>query len=177
MSEVPLWTRPQTFYLTPPRVHRPDNTPDHFAGFHPSWPLRSLASCSSSLSFSSLELSGTKVYEPHIRALLGAASHLCEAVLIRFDSPRLDDPPFSKHWVEDLEVHAGLVQDRLARAHHVLHCCPVLAQEVEQNAHLPLGLPGPSACLEREMFIDNLLVRIHIIIEMTLVDRPCAIGG
>jgi len=25
-------------------------------------------------------------------------------------------------------------------------------------------------------FIDNLLVRIHLIIEMILVDRPCAMG-
>ena len=30
--------------------------------------------------------------------------------------------------------------------------------------------------LEREFFIDNLLVRIHVIIEMILVDRPCAMG-
>ena len=29
---------------------------------------------------------------------------------------------------------------------------------------------------EREIFIDNLLVRIHLIIEMILVDRPCAMG-
>jgi len=29
---------------------------------------------------------------------------------------------------------------------------------------------------EREFFIDNLLVRIHLIIEMILVDRPCAMG-
>ena len=29
---------------------------------------------------------------------------------------------------------------------------------------------------EKEFFIDNLLVRIHLIIEMVLVDRPCAIG-
>ena len=29
--------------------------------------------------------------------------------------------------------------------------------------------------LEREFFIDNLLVRIHLIIETSLVDRPCAI--
>ena len=29
---------------------------------------------------------------------------------------------------------------------------------------------------EREFFIDNLLVQIHLIIEMILVDRPCAIG-
>jgi len=28
--------------------------------------------------------------------------------------------------------------------------------------------------LESEFFIDNLLVRIHLIIEMILVDRPCA---
>jgi hypothetical protein len=29
---------------------------------------------------------------------------------------------------------------------------------------------------ERELFFDNLLVRIHFIIEMTLVDRPCVMG-
>ena len=29
---------------------------------------------------------------------------------------------------------------------------------------------------EREFSIDNLLIRIHLIIEMTLVDRPCAMG-
>ena len=27
---------------------------------------------------------------------------------------------------------------------------------------------------ERDFFINNLLVRIHLIIEMILVDRPCA---
>jgi len=27
---------------------------------------------------------------------------------------------------------------------------------------------------EREFSIDNLLVRIHFIVEMILVDRPCA---
>jgi len=30
--------------------------------------------------------------------------------------------------------------------------------------------------IEREIVIDNLLVRIHLIIEMILVDRPCAMG-
>jgi hypothetical protein len=30
--------------------------------------------------------------------------------------------------------------------------------------------------IERGFFIDNLLVRIHWIIEMILVDRPCAMG-
>jgi len=29
---------------------------------------------------------------------------------------------------------------------------------------------------EREFFIDDLLVRIHLIIEMISVDRPCAMG-
>ena len=29
---------------------------------------------------------------------------------------------------------------------------------------------------EREFFIDNLLVRIYLIVKMTLVDRPCAMG-
>jgi len=30
--------------------------------------------------------------------------------------------------------------------------------------------------LERKFFIDNLLVQIHLLIEMILVDRPCAMG-
>ena len=29
---------------------------------------------------------------------------------------------------------------------------------------------------EREFFSDSLLVRIHLIIEMTSVDRPCVMG-
>jgi len=29
---------------------------------------------------------------------------------------------------------------------------------------------------QREFFIDNLMVRIHLIIVMILVDRPCAMG-
>ena len=42
-----------------------------------------------------------------------------------------------------------------------------------------IGL-APTVCefgTEREFFIDNLLDRIHFIIEMILVDRPCATGG
>ena len=34
--------------------------------------------------------------------------------------------------------------------------------------------PRPEGQRERELLIDDLLVRIHLIIEMTLVDRPCA---
>ena len=33
---------------------------------------------------------------------------------------------------------------------------------------------GSAVEREREFFYDNLLVRIHLIIEMILVDRPCA---
>ena len=36
--------------------------------------------------------------------------------------------------------------------------------------------PSRSAPSEREFFTDNLLVRIHLILEMILVDRPCATG-
>jgi hypothetical protein len=36
-----------------------------------------------------------------------------------------------------------------------------------------ISLMGPLS-REGELFIDNLLVRIHLIIEMILVDRPCA---
>jgi hypothetical protein len=32
------------------------------------------------------------------------------------------------------------------------------------------------ACRERVCLIHSLLVRIHLLIEMTLVDRPCAMG-
>ena len=31
-------------------------------------------------------------------------------------------------------------------------------------------------CKEREFFIDNLMVRIHSIIKIILVTRPCAMG-
>ena len=31
-------------------------------------------------------------------------------------------------------------------------------------------------CTEIEFFSDNLLVRIHLIVDMILVDRPCAMG-
>jgi len=43
------------------------------------------------------------------------------------------------------------------------------------------GAARPARCIvtcrrEREIFIDNLLVQIHLIIQMILVDRPCAMG-
>ena len=41
---------------------------------------------------------------------------------------------------------------------------------------IPSSRDARSTTEEREFFIDNLLVRIHLIIEMILVDRPCAMG-
>ena len=35
---------------------------------------------------------------------------------------------------------------------------------------------GVVELVEREFFIDNLLVQIHSVIEMILLDRPCAMG-
>ena len=46
-----------------------------------------------------------------------------------------------------------------------------------RHTHPPLAPSPPRTRLpEREFFIDNLLVRIHLIIEMILVDRPCAMA-
>jgi len=42
------------------------------------------------------------------------------------------------------------------------------------NTHAATHLPA--LLKEREFFIDNLLGQIHFIIEMILVDRPCAMG-
>ena len=44
------------------------------------------------------------------------------------------------------------------------------------NVCCPEHEPPETGGAEREFFIDNLLVRIHLIIEMILVDRPCAMG-
>ena len=40
------------------------------------------------------------------------------------------------------------------------------------NLECMLGEAGA----EREIFIDNLLVRVHWLIEMIVVERPCAMG-
>ena len=51
------------------------------------------------------------------------------------------------------------------------------------QAHAKLVKITPSRCFgmvspnpKREFFIENLLVRIHLIVEVILVDQPCAIG-
>ena len=96
---------------------------------------------SSSLSLSSLELSDTQVYEPHIRALLGTDLHFCEVVVLQ----QTRTPPGTRGRVPRGEGLVGRYDARVV--------------------------------VEREFFIDNLLVRIHLTIEMILVDRPCAMGA
>ena len=50
-----------------------------------------------------------------------------------------------------------------------------LAVTIASGAGLPL-LPFRDTRSKTEFVIDNLLVRIHFIIQMILVDRPCAMG-
>ena len=47
---------------------------------------------------------------------------------------------------------------------------------VIDNLLFRIPLINPCRERERDFFIDNLLVRIHLIIEMILVDWPCAMG-
>ena len=52
-----------------------------------------------------------------------------------------------------------------------------LALRAREVPVLVVALDAPNRLhSEREFFIDNLLVRIHLIIKMILVDRPCAMG-
>ena len=50
-------------------------------------------------------------------------------------------------------------------------CCKAVISWCLSSHQMVLSLK------EKEFFIDNLLVRIHLIIEMILVDRPCAMQG
>ena len=54
-----------------------------------------------------------------------------------------------------------------------------LATNLVRHASLALGarvLPQGRRDSEREIFIDNLLVRVHYISVLILVDRPCTTG-
>jgi len=52
-----------------------------------------------------------------------------------------------------------------------------LTEYTERLLMTPFGLASRSpGTAHREFFIDNLLFRIHLIIEMILVDRPCVMG-
>ena len=52
---------------------------------------------------------------------------------------------------------------------------PVHTQTPIRAKRVPIP-EGPWGFLERQFLVDNLLVRIHLIIVMILVDRPCAMG-
>ena len=80
---------------------------------------------------------------------------------------------------EDLEASAGasapgqLCKELLLLTQHdfswnTLKLCPrVCISEHWSNSGL---------FAEREFFVDNLMVRIHFIVKMISVDRPCAMG-
>ena len=51
----------------------------------------------------------------------------------------------------------------------------VWLQAVKADAYWSCELRGALQAL-REFSIDNLLIRIHLIVEMILEDRPCAMG-
>ena len=49
-----------------------------------------------------------------------------------------------------------------------------IRESAHRAARPVIVLVGAKPDAERESFIDKLLVQIHLIIEMTLVDQPCA---
>jgi len=54
---------------------------------------------------------------------------------------------------------------------------PVCAKSLDSGLRSGVDLvDGGALERETEFFVDKLLVRIHLIIEMILVDRPCAMG-
>ena len=55
------------------------------------------------------------------------------------------------------------------QAERLVPMCP--AQSLQRHL-CPHGI----TCREREILIVNLLVRVHWIIEMIVVERPCAMG-
>ena len=65
------------------------------------------------------------------------------------------------------------------KAHRLLYHSTLGSRVIEKEKMPDLGVQDASmspVARESEFFIDNLLVRIHSIIEMILEDRPCAMG-
>jgi len=60
---------------------------------------------------------------------------------------RLDEHLLTNLRIENGEVLARCPQHCCTPSGHVLHCCLVLAHQVEQSAHLPRGLLRLPACL------------------------------
>ena len=63
-----------------------------------------------------------------------------------------------------------------AHSHNTLRGSYCNLESPHQGGNSALVALVRRAVGEREFFIDNLLVRIHFIIEMILVDRLCAMG-
>ena len=59
------------------------------------------------------------------------------------------------------------IQPNMTTVHSIPSMCDFAARSAPE---------ARAGLTEREIFIDNLLVRIHLIIVMILVDRPCAMG-
>ena len=74
-------------------------------------------------------------------------------------------------WCDNLEALAQVVR-MLADFYPGV----ALEQEPEASLRQRLQVIIPIHYSKREFFIDSLLVRIHHIICMILVDRPCAMG-
>ena len=51
-----------------------------------------------------------------------------------------------------------------------------MCAEIEETTFASQLNASLTCFAERDFFIDNLLVQIHSIIEMILVDRPCAVA-
>ena len=68
-----------------------------------------------------------------------------------------------------LRLQSGL--DCLMCAHNLALTVLYVPTEASRNATNPVMFRKE----KREFFIDNLLVRVHSIIELVLVDRPCAV--
>ena len=102
-----------------------------------------------------------------IRALLGTASHFCEGVVLRLRTAPAASP-------QDPTVGLCLVPYGGPRGVGVSYegGTPVTPnQQAHRTAKAPQSAPPhptlPRTQREREIFIDNLLVRVHSIIEMS----------
>ena len=106
---------------------------------------------SSSLLLSSLELTDTKVYEPQVRVLLLSSLEVTDTKVYE-PQTREEEEDIGKECHQKVAPPSLVFQSRICATPFVLEK------------------------LEREIFIDNLLVRVHWIIEMIVVERPCAMG-
>ena len=118
-----------------------------------------------SLFLSSPEMSDTPVYEPQIRALLGTASQFCEVVGYRINP---QPGPLSAQHSGDATPCKGIPV--------ILHgvVSPEDTNLCRMTGVTLYKVESPEA--KTEIRFDNLLVRVHWIIEMIVAKQPCAMG-